>query len=66
MARSDLAGQIWPHLAADRPAPREMPRERDPAAAKIYPNLVPKVPKAADRYHEGLLRNLRAINVRKR
>jgi hypothetical protein len=43
--RNETAASIWPHLAADRPAPRETPRQTSPLAAALYPNLVPPKPK---------------------
>jgi hypothetical protein len=62
--RSDLAGQIWPHLQADRPTPREQPRQRNPQAERLYPALAPPKPKPFDRNREILLKNLREINAR--
>jgi hypothetical protein len=61
--RSDDAQRIWPHLA-DRPAPREQPRQRNLQAERMYPGLVPRKPKLSNPYRESLLRNLRAINGR--
>jgi hypothetical protein len=64
MARSELAGQIWPHLQADRPVARDQPRQTSPAAARLYPNLVPSKPPPFNPHRESLLRNLRDLNAR--
>jgi hypothetical protein len=39
--RNEQAAAIWPHLAADRPAPRETPRQTSPLAQAMYPSLAP-------------------------
>jgi hypothetical protein len=62
--RSDTAASIWPHLAADRPAPRAQPRQPSPLAAALYPALVPKLPTPSNPQRDILLRNLRALNAR--
>jgi hypothetical protein len=62
MARSDLAGRVWPHLQADRAAPREQRREPSELAKLMYPAHVPKPP--SNPMREALLRNLREINAR--
>jgi hypothetical protein len=58
------ADQIWPHLAADRPAAAAQPRQPSPLASAMYPGLVPPKPKPVDQNREILLRNLRWINSR--
>jgi hypothetical protein len=42
--RNEMAASIWPHLPADRPAPRATPRPRDPLAAAMYPKLASLAP----------------------
>jgi hypothetical protein len=66
MARGDLAGHVWPHLAADQPEPREQPRQRSALAEAMYPSLVPKTPLPSNPLRDSLLKNLREINDRHR
>jgi hypothetical protein len=58
-----VASQIWPHLAADRPAPSTQPQRPNALAAAMYPSLAkaakPQLPKAYQAYREGVLRSLR-------
>jgi hypothetical protein len=42
--RNEVASQIWPHLAADRPAPRAQPQPTSPLAAALYPTLATPAP----------------------
>jgi hypothetical protein len=43
--RSEQANALWPHLAGDRPAPRETPRSTSPLASAMYPKLASLAPK---------------------
>jgi hypothetical protein len=62
--RNELAAALYPHLAADRPAPREMPHQTNPLAARLYPGLVPKPPPPSNPWRDSLLRNLRELNAK--
>jgi hypothetical protein len=62
--RNEQAGAIWPHLAGDRPAPRETPRQTSPLAQAMYPKHVPPKPTPSNPYRDALLRNLREVNAR--
>ena len=62
--RNDQAAAIWPHLAGDRPVPREQPRQTSPLAASMYPSLAPPKPQPSNPLRDSLLRNLREINGR--
>jgi hypothetical protein len=62
--RSEMGAALYPHLVADRPALRETPRQRNPSAERIYPNLAPPKPQPFNPHRETLLRNLRDLNAR--
>jgi hypothetical protein len=63
--RNETAAAIWPHLAADRPAPREQPRQTSPLAAAMYPGLAAKSrPLPSNPQRDALLRNLRDLNAK--
>jgi hypothetical protein len=64
--RNQMAADIWPHLAADRPAPREQRREPSELAKLMFPAHVPKRPPAPNPLRDSLLRNLRDLNQRAR
>jgi hypothetical protein len=46
--------------------PRETPRQTSPAAARLYPNLVPSKSPPSNPHRDTLLRNLRELNERAR
>jgi hypothetical protein len=66
MRRNEQAAAIWPHLAGDRPAPRETSRQTSQLAASMYPKLAPPKPQPRNYYRESLLKNLRELNARHR
>jgi hypothetical protein len=70
--RNQMAADIWPHLAADRPAPRQQPHERNLWAERMYPNLTLKhepntaYDYEAYSYENILLRHLEGMGLRRK